>query len=416
LALLLNEYGFDRGAKLAAQLARAASQASGADPKPLFATISSFSRLEEIEKNEMLALLLDSLQKFAVAFAPLTELVPEHPLSFLCKAHSGQGEQNFSRLLGELYDRGTRLAVQCMAVATYLALDQDKLRMPTALLDKTISDLESVRDYPETDASRSAASSFRAGAPMLLLGPSLEEEEPEAIWLDLFWTKAVGLGPCVVRNPIEVSEQIPEDPLGRLVFTYRQSAKTELVERLQQWGFDLNDVEKHEVIGGLLARQTTLAIEIAIAPTTWNPRVAPILLRSMADVHIALVWILLDPSKRAIKFIDDGLGAVKLEIAHRKKQLEIENDSEAAETQRKMIEYWEAWLQSQRLDQLIDINLGSWSGINTRKMAEEAGVIDFYNYVYQPFSGAVHSNWAHVGDKNTNFCENPAHRYHKVIG
>jgi len=30
-------------------------------------------------------------------------------------------------------------------------------------------------------------------------------------------------------------------------------------------------------------------------------------------------------------------------------------------------------------------------------MAEEAGCIDFYNYVYSPFSGCVHSMWQHIG-------------------
>ena len=60
------------------------------------------------------------------------------------------------------------------------------------------------------------------------------------------------------------------------------------------------------------------------------------------------------------------------------------------------------------------MNLGSWSGLNTRKMAEEAGFIDFYNYVYQPFSGVAHSNWAHISMFNTVPCENPAHRSHRA--
>jgi hypothetical protein len=46
-------------------------------------------------------------------------------------------------------------------------------------------------------------------------------------------------------------------------------------------------------------------------------------------------------------------------------------------------------------------------------MAEEADCLDFYNYVYQPFSAAIHSTWPHVSDKNTQYCSNPAHRYHR---
>jgi len=65
------------------------------------------------------------------------------------------------------------------------------------------------------------------------------------------------------------------------------------------------------------------------------------------------------------------------------------------------------------LEALVEVNLGSWSGLNTRKMAEEADFIDFYNYVYQPFSGVAHSNWAHVSMFNTIQCQNPAHRWHR---
>jgi len=47
-------------------------------------------------------------------------------------------------------------------------------------------------------------------------------------------------------------------------------------------------------------------------------------------------------------------------------------------------------------------------------MANEAGLIDFYNYVYQPFSAAAHSMWHHVGKFNLRHCLNPLHRYHRV--
>ena len=47
-------------------------------------------------------------------------------------------------------------------------------------------------------------------------------------------------------------------------------------------------------------------------------------------------------------------------------------------------------------------------------MAEEAGCVDFYNYVYQPFSNAVHSSWPHVSDKNMVYCLNPTHLNHRL--
>jgi hypothetical protein len=38
------------------------------------------------------------------------------------------------------------------------------------------------------------------------------------------------------------------------------------------------------------------------------------------------------------------------------------------------------WLKSQRIPQLLEVNLGSWSGLTVRKMAEEAECLDFYNH------------------------------------
>jgi hypothetical protein len=49
-------------------------------------------------------------------------------------------------------------------------------------------------------------------------------------------------------------------------------------------------------------------------------------------------------------------------------------------------------------------------------MAEEAGILDFYNYVYTPFSQCVHSTWYHVGRYNSGSSESPLTRQLWVPG
>src|SRR5438445_11115410 len=56
---------------------------------------------------------------------------------------------------------------------------------------------------------------------------------------------------------------------------------------------------------------------------------------------------------------------------------------------------------------LVEVNIGAWSGKTAREMAEESGIIDFYNYVYMPFSQCAHSTWYHVGRYNSNPSESP---------
>jgi hypothetical protein len=82
--------------------------------------------------------------------------------------------------------------------------------------------------------------------------------------------------------------------------------------------------------------------------------------------------------------------------------------------EQRFIEYQQAWIDEQLFHFLTSVDLGSWSGVTTRTMAEQAGCLDFYNWVYTPFSAATHSAWHHVGRFNVRTCTDPLHRYHRV--
>jgi len=200
--------------------------------------------------------------------------------------------------------------------------------------------------------------------------------------------------------------------IQRLCNQFADDLRAELDARWLAWPLDLEKHEVHETVGALLARQVTLAREIAQAPATWNWHVAPVLLRAMADVYITLAWILEDPTERSRKFILYGLGQLKLQLEHRKATLE--EQGAGRESIQAAIEAHEAWINDQRFTFLTDVNLGSWSETTTRKMAEEAGCLDFYNYVYQEFSAGTHSAWHHVGRYNLKDCGNPLHRHHRA--
>jgi len=75
----------------------------------------------------------------------------------------------------------------------------------------------------------------------------------------------------------------------------------------------------------------------------WTPHTAPVLLRSIADVFINLAWILKDPRPRARLYVEDGRGAIKLQIAHQKRALEAATDAIEADELRQMIEVWSGW-------------------------------------------------------------------------
>lgn len=169
----------------------------------------------------------------------------------------------------------------------------------------------------------------------------------------------------------------------------------------------------YPVIGGLLSRQATLAMELARSPAIWNGHTAPLILRCMTDCYITFAWILENPEIRANKYVDYGLGQLKLHIAHLKEDLATA-DGDADPLLLKMIDIREKWLNSQSADYFTDVNVGSWSEISTRDMAKEIDRESLYKFAYVPFSSAVHNMWHHVGAYNTKQCNNPLHKYHLV--
>jgi hypothetical protein len=206
---------------------------------------------------------------------------------------------------------------------------------------------------------------------------------------------------------------VTEEQVRDLIRTLEAKIRKDLRMRFEAYNPNFREPEVFNVLTALLARQATLAIELASAPQMWNGHSAPLFLRAMTDVHITLSWICMDPTTRARQYIDHGLGQAVLALEHRKKQMEhVAADSK--DDLEKIIGREEAWIDSQKWNFLVGVNVGSWSGKNTREMAEEAGILEFYNYVYTPFTQCVHSTWYHVGRYNSWPSETPLNRLLRV--
>lgn len=187
---------------------------------------------------------------------------------------------------------------------------------------------------------------------------------------------------------------------------FQNHVRSELKRRCEAYKPDFKSPETFTAVSALLCRQATLAIELASAPQLWNAHSAPLFLRAMADVHITISWILLNPTTRAKQYIEHGLGQAVLSVEHRKASLE-KTDAADKPTLEQLIKAEESWINGQRWSFLVDVNVGSWSGRTTRQMAEEAECLNFYNYVYTPFSQCAHSTWYHVGRYNSESSPSP---------
>lgn len=198
------------------------------------------------------------------------------------------------------------------------------------------------------------------------------------------------------------------DVVENLVYEFCNTVRSDVHKCVSAIGFDLNNDERHSVLGGLIARQGTLACELAKAVSAWNPHVSPLFVRAMVDVHITLAWILSDPKTRCHQYIEYGLGQAKLYLEHLKARLKkIEKDPNSDETVVNM----EQWINAQKYTFLQSVNVGSWSELPIRTMAEEVGLLDLYNCIYTPYSGCTHSTWEHIAMRNLHASESALHHY-----
>ena len=83
ITLLINGLGPVRGVEVARQLGNTAAHVSKKDPKPLFATVTSFSELSEDERQELLGVIdKEALAEFRAVLGKLSVIWPEnHSLS-----------------------------------------------------------------------------------------------------------------------------------------------------------------------------------------------------------------------------------------------------------------------------------------------------------------------------------------------
>lgn len=413
ITLLINELGPKRGVEVVRQLGNAAAKVCKKAPKPHFASLSSFSELSEDEQSELLGVIdKGALSDLRAVLGDLSAIWPESPLSFAGLQSDDSSQKVMDRLsatLEEMYDRHSRAATLAISTAVYLGFDQDKIRVAKKVFDDNATAFIDIEDYPSTEASKKAGSFFRAMAPMLLLAKEDGTNLPD--WVDVFWSGLSVIGEC--SGDHQSTPELPNLTEGfeGFITAFTHFVHDDFRARESAWDINLAKPQERQVILALLARQATLAIELISNPGIWNSNTAPIILRAMADVHITLVWLMQNLDERVPLYVQDGLGSIKLEIAHRKEELE-KGGVKGADEQKPYLQHLETWLESQQLEFLTEVNLGSWSGKNTRVMADEAGCIDFYNYVFQPFSAAVHSHWSHVGRMNVEHCQNPTHNFH----
>lgn len=191
-----------------------------------------------------------------------------------------------------------------------------------------------------------------------------------------------------------------------------QLIRRDAVKRLRRIPMRDEARETYVVVGGLLCRQHDLTVSLVRDSLNWNPCLAPLVHRAMAEVRITLGYVLLaDTAERCTAYIQYGLGQEKLQIEHYEAEIAA---GDYAPSLPKHVENRKAWLAMQQHEWLTTVNLGAQFDRPIRSIAIAADLKDLYDYNYTAFSAATHSTWLHVGKYNAAVCPEPLHGWHLI--
>lgn len=244
-------------------------------------------------------------------------------------------------------------------------------------------------------------------------------DSPTLTWAKSFWRQNWTLYACKTTR---------DEPAGDEAATL-DSAITDLK---RQWYAELDDIQKtfdqvshevdpdlynpdrYEVLTGITLRMLRSLAVLIPYPALWTMEHGSSITRSLLEARIVLKWLVKqDNPELFTRFKDYGRGRVKLLKLH----LEEYRDGlhEPRPDLDRHIEYLDGLVNQDIWEEFQDISIeGNFAGLDTRKMAEQVGLLTEYRLLFAPASATVHGEWGALDQYVLAVCENPLHRHHRV--
>ncbi|HOI55945.1 MAG TPA: DUF5677 domain-containing protein [Phycisphaerae bacterium] len=267
--------------------------------------------------------------------------------------------------------------------------------------------------YPHdcTEDERYIAQSF--GRTQVNMSYLMHSRYSEKRWPKHFWRQNINLTNCQrFEFPLRGSVPITRDQVpvleAQLAFN-AQSARVYLDRLASQSRPDLYAPERDEVLFGLISRAIRLFVLIAEDPNLWARDTAGIMLRCLADTVITFAYLVRAGTDEDFRlFVQYGEGQAKLLMLHLQDSYPLDRslDGRTSKAIADELGFF--------TPELIPIELGSWSKMDTRKLAQKAGFERLYRLVFNPTSSDVHGTWLSLKHSNLLRCGEPLHRFHRL--
>lgn len=416
MTYILDKFGDEKGFNLVAKFLKLVHEIESWEKHPEFSMVSYFGILSESQKQTVIQILEAEkvLDEIRSGIAPFIRVFSsDNPLSFLVpdevdKEPTDDDLDLTIRILEETVDRWSVRGTILQSLVVHYSFDVGKVTVPS---DMELPNFEAIfTDFESTEGSM-AAGFVRCTVSQTFMFHTEHGPVDSQSWCETFWNAGNELLEYYIGTEINLDESSSDYPPHVFQAKYGTGCMDLLGDFWRKLPKTILHCEEAEVIGALVSRQCELTLKFAKNLDLWDWQIGPLLLRTMTDCHIALAWILADPLDRSRKFIDHGLGQEKLIIEHYKTCLDECTDDEDRQGLAAMIANREKILNSQHFSFLQDVNIGSWSGISTRAMAEDVDCLDLYRFAYTPYSFCAHNTWNHIGVFNCAHSDNPLHKF-----
>jgi len=226
-------------------------------------------------------------------------------------------------------------------------------------------------------------------------------EEKDLTWPNSFWEDAWKNTPCLALVE-EKEEEVKDGALSRADITsLLEKIGTHWSETHSTTAIDA----RHDAIFGIALYALRVLDEVLVtgAGTGILGRLG---LRTILECHISLRYLMTkDNADLWKKWRTYGAGQAKLNALRFDELMDAPKHIDQSTL--------EAIAGEDLWEEFLNIELGSWSGLDLRKMSDKSGVKDAYDGHYSWTSGYSHGTWGPIRESCYETCGNPLHRLHR---
>ncbi|HAT6346504.1 TPA: hypothetical protein JAJ28_004315 [Aeromonas hydrophila] len=353
-------------------------------------TLSGIAKLEESIKDEFIEFLLQNKETAnALTVLRLFETLPARNSWLKFLPNTEPDLELLMRSVGMCLPHQSQEATDCRWLKVMVRVASGKFHVPDMMLKDWIG-------YPYAGDQRSIRPSIRACE--MAQNPLVEHD---LNWATDFWQDAWQNSPCleiVLHNTQPLDDSIcTKDELCII----RDKLEAHWSETHSTTAIDA----KHDGIFGIAFYVLTILDEL-VQGENRNGILGRLALRTILECHINLRYLISEDNYELWKkWRTYGAGQAKLNALRFDELIEPPKFINT--------ETIEAIASEDLWEEFINIELGSWSNLDLRKLSEKAKVKDKYDQFYSWTSGYSHGTWGPIREVCFETCGNPLHRLHR---